>query len=37
MDVMKRCQVEDDVIERLNKRIADVGKGLKNAKPLTTV
>ncbi len=30
-DVMKRCQVEDDVIHRLVKRIDDVAKNLKSA------
>jgi len=34
-DVMKQCLVEDDVIERLDKRIEDVSKGLKDARPVT--
>lgn len=33
--VMKQCQVEDDVIQRLSKRIDDVAKGLQDAKPVT--
>lgn len=36
-DVMKRCQVEDDVIHRLAKRIDDVAKSLKEAQPVNIV
>jgi len=34
-DVMRKCQVEEVIIQRLNKRIEDVAKGLKEAQPVT--